>query len=848
MRKIELEIVADNSQYIQSTRQVTDATGQMQKKVEERQKREKGLIEDTIDAIKAMEEARKKAYDIKEVEKYNKKIAEARLTLDEYNKVGIKTTEVIKEQGKEMSGYGDKTKEVGNAIGAVSGAAGGAVSKVRSLGAAFKALIANPIGIAITAIVAAFTALIKLLKSTDSGITEIHARMEQLKAIFDVIRQRIIAFGSAIGNIFKGNWKQAAEDMKASFQGIGAQMREATAAAYAYQQALDVIQNAEDNYISQSADIRNEIAKLEYSAQDRTKTFTERKKALEDAIRLGEEELEAQKEFSRRKLEEEIKYLAGRNRLTETEVYQFLKMTEEERAAADETLKTFYNLNENRIINLEKMYAEWVDLDTRFFQVNKRNISRLSGFIEQETRAANEKRLAQQKEFTEALIKIEEAYDDARIKGLEGRERITAERDLQLEQINALRTHLNAIGTLTEEHLKWLAALEESARTEALKKELDYEQAQIDATIEHGHTIRDLERLLQEEALELLEDNQKARLRLQIKFAEEDIRILEATGGLTSQAEIAILRQRIEIWNREIEKSKETVKSVWTLFGLDASTDEGKEAIAAAEHASQVMVNSVVSTLDEVFAARVADAERTRNLLDSQISMTQNALKMEMDLMKAGYASNVDAKREELEQLKKEREKALKDEEEAIKKQRQLDSVMQLSSLISASADIFKTTAKIPPPLGQILAVAAIGAMMTAFAATKVRAASATKLEKGGVGTAVGIIEGRRHSQGGERFLEHLEVEKGEMWGVLNRRATRKHGSAFAEIVNNFNRDTVIERPDVLLNVDETNARLNKVEYQLIKLNEYFSSQSQVKEYADRTVVKKGNKTRIIRK
>ncbi len=32
-----------------------------------------------------------------------------------------------------------------------------------------------------------------------------------------------------------------------------------------------------------------------------------------------------------------------------------------------------------------------------------------------------------------------------------------------------------------------------------------------------------------------------------------------------------------------------------------------------------------------------------------------------MELMKAGYASNVDAKRKELEELKKEREKALKE-------------------------------------------------------------------------------------------------------------------------------------------------------------------------------------------
>ena len=53
--KIELQIVADNADYIQKTKQVEDATKSMQRSVQEGDKRQKGLIEDQIAALKELE-------------------------------------------------------------------------------------------------------------------------------------------------------------------------------------------------------------------------------------------------------------------------------------------------------------------------------------------------------------------------------------------------------------------------------------------------------------------------------------------------------------------------------------------------------------------------------------------------------------------------------------------------------------------------------------------------------------------------------------------------------------------------------------------------------------------------
>jgi hypothetical protein len=191
--------------------------------------------------------------------------------------------------------------------------------------------------------------------------------------------------------------------------------------------------------------------------------------------------------------------------------------------------------------------------------------------------------------------------------------------------------------------------------------------------------------------------------------------------------------------------------------------------------------------MDEMYQARVDDAQRTRELLDTQIAEANEALNQEIELQKAGYASNVIGKKKELADLQIQRDLAIKKEEEALKRQRQLDTIQQTTSLITASANIFKGFSLLPLG-GQILAIASVTAMFAAFAASKIKAASATKLEKGGYGE----VHGRTHSLGGESFTDHIEVEDQEKWGVLSRPASKKYGKAFYQVVDGFNKDNTI--------------------------------------------------------
>lgn len=283
------------------------------------------------------------------------------------------------------------------------------------------------------------------------------------------------------------------------------------------------------------------------------------------------------------------------------------------------------------------------------------------------------------------------------------------------------------------------------------------------------------------------------------------------------------------------------------MFGIDPESEEGRKILDNTE----IFADNLRDVLSGITDQMVEEASRRRDLLDQQIAETQNALELEAALMEEGYANNVNAKRKELEDLKKLRAEALKDEEAALKIQRQLDTALQVSSLLTAAAQILKGFSKMPI-IGQVLAVAAIAAMFASFAAAKIKAASMTKLVEGGTGTETGMITGQSHAEGGEHFLDHVEVERGERWGVLNRKASDKYGRTFDSIVSSFNRDEIPEfvAPENVNNIrvenNGPNSRLDKVIAEQRKLNDKFGKNEQIIVSGNRRIIKQGNKIRII--
>lgn len=679
-------------------------------------KRENGLIEDIEQSIKELEDSRRKAWKVEDIEKYNQKIATAKREMKEYETVGVKANENIAKSTDKLGGALD-----------------GAVKKF--------GLAALAIG-----------AITKVTKS-------------MVEAFKDTV------FGLNLMTTAGEVWHQLVYNLVTAHNDLGTSL----ASALAVGKQINELRKEERSVLVESAQLQAEYQKLYFESVDRTKSEPERLEKINEALAVHNELIDLQ-----------------------------IKETQDQLAVV--AIQLVSRKNSNKLLDEEaKLKAKLAQLDSqRYGQTKRLETQRTS--IEEELankslQAAEElaqKRLKRQEDFEKLSLKLTQDYDKSMIESLEGADKLRAQRDFSLQQLDIFRMQILALGEMTPEMEKKFQMLALNIRNEFAKAMVEYMK---------------------------IPPEQKAAI---------SNAILEGLPDLPG-----IQKSYIQT----LPEGGDFDFSIWEKLGM--SDEDKEEALGALKEGA----DAITGILDDIFAQRVDDTERRRDLLDTQIAETQRSLELEMDLMQEGYANNVDAKRKEVEELKKQRQQALIDEEEAIKKQKVFNTILQTTNLITASSEIFKTLSKIPV-VGIPLAIATIATMFGAFVAAKAKASQATQLAEGGSGDEVGMITGKRHSQGGERFLDHVEVESGESWGVLSRPASEKYGKVFHEIVNSFNKDQMPQFMPVSNNVrvenSGPNSRLDKVITEQKRLNENLLRQSILTQVGGKKVIKQGNKVRII--
>lgn len=108
--EVELVLVANNKDAVKGVRELASESQKLYTNNEKQQKRQVGLIADIEKELGKLQNAQKNAMTIEHIEKYNKKIAEAKQALDEYNKAGLQaekqTENNIQKFGKWAAGLG----------------------------------------------------------------------------------------------------------------------------------------------------------------------------------------------------------------------------------------------------------------------------------------------------------------------------------------------------------------------------------------------------------------------------------------------------------------------------------------------------------------------------------------------------------------------------------------------------------------------------------------------------------------------------------------------------------------------------------------------------------------------
>lgn len=207
--------------------------------------------------------------------------------------------------------------------------------------------------------------------------------------------------------------------------------------------------------------------------------------------------------------------------------------------------------------------------------------------------------------------------------------------------------------------------------------------------------------------------------------------------------------------------------------------------------------SQVISNLQEIAQAEVDVAQAAVDAAEKRVEAAQSAYDAEVEGRNNGYANQVATKKKELQQEKKNMQQKQKLLEQAQKRQEAINTVVQASSLITASANIWSAMSGVPI-IGPALALAAIATMWTSFAVAKVKAKQVTAAANQEYGEGgLEFLEGGSHASGNDIDLHqrnsegrNMRAEGGEAVAIINKRNTRKYRRVLPDIVDSLNKGT----------------------------------------------------------
>lgn len=714
--------------------------------------------------------------------------------------------------GKTLAEWGDQAKAFSEKINLSGKAMQGASIAGRVLGGALKL-------IGIGALIGLVASAINYFRRFQSGVDKVAQVMAAVNAVIDKAITGFLNLGAGIGKILGGMavlatgssagfaiMKEGADQALGSVNTLTVGLFDAAKTAAQLEAAFQALRETTIAVSLENAKNRVELEKQKAIADDTTKSFRERinaqiqagklaKDAAEGTLAIASEELRLSKlKFQENKENAEAKErqekaekgffdaLIERNSAiseSEQKLRELRKEASEEQQkraeARKKALEDERKLLEGLAKDLQKLRLAALGdgLDAEIFQVNQKfdelakvaenGVEKLNAI--EAKRGLSPEELAQRAEFQQLAVQIEE-------------QRLGA----LLDVITEFNEKEIAIADEQEKRKQALAEKDLERAIKALEAEKKLRDEQINLTEQQNKKyLLELaakgedEKKIKEAEAELDTFIQAARLNNELEF-QQNLLALTDKGNTeqVAQIEATIATIQAKIKNLQIDPAKKKGKGIFGLLGID---DEN------AQQAIKDATAQLIDAINQVSQARIDAAAKEVELLDEKISKQEEAVQREAEIAKEGQANFLKEEKDKLAELKKQRDAAAKEEAKARRAQILLDSVSQLSSLITASANIFKSLSGLPFGAGVPIAIALIAGMFGAFVAAKARALKAAeppKLRKGA------RLEGRTHEQGGTPLTDSdgivfAEAEKGE-W-LIGTGPSKEHDQ-FLERVN----------------------------------------------------------------
>ncbi len=312
----------------------------------------------------------------------------------------------------------------------------------------------------------------------------------------------------------------------------------------------------------------------------------------------------------------------------------------------------------------------------------------------------------------------------------------------------------------------------------------------------------DQDQALKKSEFDLLKSSERQKTEFRLE-AEKDrlqkiLELNEEFGSDLSALQLETIKNQIAKINGELEAAGNQFGDIYDVFGLNVSDDE-KEGIKSA-------FSFAKDQLSQLTSARVEAANAAVQAANTQIAASQRALEIEIQNRNAGFASNVETQKRELDLAKANQKKALKEQEKAKKAQLVIQSIEQGANLVTASTKIFAQ-------VGFPFAIPLIAAMFGAFIGAKAKAFKLAKTTFGDGGME--IIGGGSHASGNDTYLgfeskgKPAYAQRGEANMTIPVKQTRKYKSILPSIFESLRKGTFEDRFAKINTVNVTDSAPN---------------------------------------
>lgn len=381
----------------------------------------------------------------------NKNLKETRSTLKE---VGAES----KGTSSEILGSSQSFGKLKDAMAGLPGPLGAATEGAGKLQIAFRALLANPIVLIISAIVVGLTALYKWFSNTYEGGQKLEQVFAGIKAAGQALLDNLGKVASLIKNVFTFNFSGAIDDIKGiADAAVDAFDKMSKLTAEAQKLAIEQSDNDLDQVKRQA-----ELAKLREQATGDDVPVQKRKEALLELRKQSEENAKADIELAKRIADNKIAQLTLEKDGAKKNYIEIQKIR------ADQLKGEIDNANELRSINKQINSIEKQEHDEWKARQDER-IAKLKQQAEElkKLKSELEKELAQRgiNEQEKELLRIQELHDERVRRARGNAEALLLIQQLYYDQLRDLDNKYNAPKKIEAEQ----AVTDETARQSVLK-------------------------------------------------------------------------------------------------------------------------------------------------------------------------------------------------------------------------------------------------------------------------------------------------------------------------------------------------------------------------------------------